>query len=106
MGQRFRLKAGVDIEGFSPAVKVIARAMQQYGLILADNGSDWFISGVPDERWNNDILRELDRFSGADFEAVDVSSLMVHPDSGQVRPGTTATRTNLSWPLLLLPHTP
>ena len=47
MGQRFRLKAGVDIDGFSPAVKVIARAMQQYGLILADNGTDWFISGVP-----------------------------------------------------------
>jgi len=83
MGQRFRLKAAFDISGFSPRIQVILRAMQRYGIILADNGSAWFISGVPDERWGNDELRELRDLHGADFEAVDVSSLMIDPDSGQ-----------------------
>jgi hypothetical protein len=84
MGQRFRLKANVDISGFSPSIQVILRAMQRYGIILADNGSAWFISGVPDERWDNDELHELHNLQGADFEAVHVSSLMIDPDSGQV----------------------
>mgnify|MGYP001488311039 CR=1 FL=1 len=106
MGQRFRLKAGVDTSGFSPQVQVILRAMQKYGIILADNGSDWFISGVPDERWDNDILHELDRLSGNDFEAVDVSGLMVNPDSGQVKPGTLPGGKGLSWLFLLLSGSP
>jgi hypothetical protein len=59
--------------------------MQKYGLILADNGSNWYISGAPNENWDNDALADdFDRVQGADFEAVDVSSLMVDPDSGQV----------------------
>src|SRR5512132_606120 len=58
MGQRFRLKADYAIGGFSPEVQVILRAMKKYGLILADNGSPWYISGVPDERWDNDMLHE------------------------------------------------
>ena len=86
MGQRFRLKAGYDISGFSPEVQVILQAMKTYGIILADNGSNWFISGAPDERWDNDMLRELRQVYGTDFEAVDVSSLILDPDSGQVRP--------------------
>ena len=86
MGQRFRLKASFDISGFSSEVRVILQAMKTYGIILADNGSDWFISGVPDERWDNEVLRELRQVRGDDFEAVDVSSLMLHPDSGQVKP--------------------
>ncbi|NLG72130.1 MAG: hypothetical protein GX495_08845 [Chloroflexi bacterium] len=85
MGQRFRLKRSFDISGFSPPVQVILRAMQTYGLILADNGSNWYISGAPDERWDNDMLRELKSVPGSAFEAVDVSSLMVDEDSGQVR---------------------
>lgn len=84
MGQRFRLKADFDISGFSPDVRVILRAMQRYGIILADNGSSWFISGVPDERWDNDVLRQLRQVTGSNFEAVDVSSLMADPDSGRV----------------------
>jgi hypothetical protein len=52
-------------------------------MILADNGSEWFISGAPDERWDNDLLHELHQVHGSDFEAVDVSSLMLDPDSGQ-----------------------
>jgi len=83
MGQRFRLKAGFDVSGFSPQAQVILRALKKYGMILADNGSPWFISGAPDEGWDNDVLHELDVVQGADFEAVDTSSLMVDPDSGQ-----------------------
>ncbi|MEA2002253.1 MAG: hypothetical protein U9N84_10280 [Actinomycetota bacterium] len=84
MGQRFRLKAGFDISGYSPEIQVILTAMKEYGLILADNGSSWFISGAPDDRWDNDMLHEWDDIPGSAFEAVDVSSLMVDPNSGQV----------------------
>jgi Uncharacterized protein contain chitin-binding domain type 3 len=85
MGQRFRLKASFDISGFSPEVQVILRALKKYGMILADNGSNWYISGVPDSRWNDDTLvGELRLVKGSDFEAVDESSLMVDPDSGKV----------------------
>ena len=81
MGQYFRLKADYDISGFSPEVQVILQAMKTYGLILADNGSAMFISGAPDERWDNDVLHEIDVVTASDFEAVDISSLMVDPDS-------------------------
>ncbi len=86
MGQRFRLRADFDVSGFSPEVQVILQAMKTYGIILADNGSAWFISGVPDERWNNDVLHELSQVHGADFKAVDVSGLMVNPNSGEACP--------------------
>lgn len=95
MGQRFRLKAGFDISGFSPQVRVILQAFKAYGLILADNGSDWFISGAPDDRWDNNMLRELRHVPGSAFEAVDVSSLMLHPGSGQVRTSTPAWNTEI-----------
>jgi hypothetical protein len=85
MGQRFRLRADFDVSGFPPEVQVILRALKTYGAILADNGAPWFISGAPDERWNNDALHELHRVQGSDFEAVDVSSLMVDPDSAGTR---------------------
>jgi hypothetical protein len=85
MGARFRLKSSYDISGFSPEIQVILQAMKDYGIILADNGSNWYVSGAPDERWNNDHLHELDVLTGANFEAVDVSGLMVDPDSGAVR---------------------
>ena len=84
MGQRFRLKADYDIAEYSPEIRVILTAMKEYGLILADNGAAWFISGAPDSRWDNDMLHEWDNIPGSAFEAVDVSSLMVDPDSGQV----------------------
>jgi hypothetical protein len=84
MGQRFRLKASVNISTYSAPVQVILTAMKKYGIILADNGSNWFISGVPDSRWNNDTLQELRNISGNDFEAVDCQTLMVDPNSGQV----------------------
>jgi hypothetical protein len=56
--------------------------MRQYGIILADNGSNWYVSGAPDERWDNDMLHLLDVLTGDDFEAVDTSALIVNPDSG------------------------
>jgi len=90
MGQRFRLKTSFDISSFSPDVQVILTALKKYGMILADNGSSWYLSGVPDDRWNNDDLHEFGQITGAAFEAVDVSSLMVDPDSGQTS-GTVET---------------
>jgi hypothetical protein len=85
MGQRFRLKAEVPIDDFSPTNQVILQALKTYGMLLADNGSDWFLSGVPDDLWDNDDLHELqERIHGSDFEAVDCTSLMLDPDSGQV----------------------
>lgn len=83
MGLRVRLRADFDISGYSPHARVILQAMKTYGMILADNGSAWYVSGVPDERWDNDVLHELDDVTGANFEVVDVSSLMIDPDSGQ-----------------------
>lgn len=83
MGQRFRLRADFDAGGMSAEVQVIVTAMKRYGIILADNGSRWFLSGAPDERWDNEELRQLMSIVGADFEAVDVSGLMIEPNSGQ-----------------------
>ncbi len=70
MGLRLRLKAGVDISGFSPRNQAILRALKKYGMIVADNGGDWFLCGAPDERWDDDDLHQLHRIRGRDFEAV------------------------------------
>lgn len=85
MGQRFRLRADFDASGFSSEARVIVAALKRYGIVLADNGSAWFLSGAPDERWDDDALRDLRGIRGADFEAVDVSSLMADPGSARVR---------------------
>ncbi len=83
MGTRFRLKASFDISGYSAVNQIILTALKQYGMMLADNGSSWYISGAPDDRWNNDDLHLLNNIAGSNFEAVDVSPLMVDPNSGQ-----------------------
>jgi hypothetical protein len=83
MGIRVRLKAGFDISTFSATNQIILTALKEYGMLLADNGANWYMSGVPDPRWDNDDLRDLARVEGSDFEVVDVSSLIVDPDSGQ-----------------------
>jgi len=70
MGLRVRLKADFDISGYPAKVQVILKALKTYGMILADNGGDLFISGVHDMRWNNDELGALKRVQGRDFEAV------------------------------------
>ena len=66
-------------------MRPIIVALKTYGAIVADNGSPWYISGVPDERWDNDALHTLGAIKGSDFEAVDASSLQLDPNSGQVR---------------------
>lgn len=86
MGARFRLKASYDISGFSPQAQILLQAMKTYGIVLADNGSDWYVSGAPDDRWNNDVLHELDVVTGNDFEAVDTSVIMLDPNSGEASP--------------------
>ena len=75
MGERLRLKAGVDISGLPRQARVVAKALKRYGLIVADNGSDWYISGAPHPRWDNDQLRALRTLSGRDFEVVDTRAL-------------------------------
>jgi len=75
MGLRVRLKASFDTRGFPPQTRVVLEALKRYGMILADNGSSWFISGAPDARWSNDDLHSLSRVTGADFEVVDTSRL-------------------------------
>jgi hypothetical protein len=80
MGLRVRLKASVNIASFPPQARVVLRALQRYGMILADNGSPWYVSGAPNRHWNNDALHTLGRLTGADFEVVDTSSL---PEPGK-----------------------
>jgi hypothetical protein len=79
-----RLRADADLSGLGPQARVVATAMQTHGVIVADNGSPWFISGVPDPRWSNDDLHTLRRLFGHDFEAIDSAGLMIHPDSGAI----------------------
>ncbi|MFL5916767.1 MAG: hypothetical protein ACJ752_14195 [Gaiellaceae bacterium] len=75
MGLRVRLKASVNVASFPRQARVVLRALQRYGMILADNGSPWYVSGAPNRRWSNDELHSLGRLTGADFEVVDTSSL-------------------------------
>ncbi|MDO8210729.1 hypothetical protein [Conexibacter sp. CPCC 206217] len=70
MGLRVRLKHKTSLKGLPPQARVIAQAMKTYGLLLADNGSPWYVSGAPSPRWDNDQLHSLDRLSGRDFEVV------------------------------------
>ena len=75
MGMRVRLKAGVDISGFPPGARVILQALKTYGMILADNGGNWFLSGAPDSRWNDDEMNALKRLTGNEFEVVKMGPL-------------------------------
>ena len=77
MGLRVRLKADVDISGFPRQARIVLQALKTYGMIVADNGANWYISGAPDPHWSNDDLHTLGRITGSDFEVVDTSSL--HP---------------------------
>ena len=83
MGLRFRLKANVDLSRFPAPMQVILRALKKYGMVIADNGSAWYLSGAPDPRWSDDDLRTLSQLTGNDFEAVDVSGLQVSANSAQ-----------------------
>ena len=92
MGAWFRLKAGFDISGYSAENQVILRALKKHGMVLADNGASWFMSGAPDPGWNDDDLNRLRNVPGSMFEAVDVSSLPGSTTSYAVNgPVTTTT---------------
>ena len=75
MGMRMRLKASFDISQFSATNQVILTALQQYGMIMADNGSNMYISGAPDDRWDNDDLHNLDQVTASDFEVVTMNPI-------------------------------
>ncbi len=79
MGMRVRLKASFDISSYSAANKVILTALKKYGMFLADNGSDMFLSGAPDPRWSDDDLHNLTQVHGSDFEVVQMSGLVTQP---------------------------
>jgi hypothetical protein len=74
-GARFRLKAGFAVGGYSPQAQAILQAMQTYGIVLADNGSPWYVTGAPHAGWDDDVLHELDELTGDDFEAVETAEL-------------------------------
>jgi len=76
MGMRVRLKAGFDISGFSPHIQVILKALKKYGMFVADNGSNWYISGAPDSRWDDDELGELKTIPGKYFEVVKMGTII------------------------------
>ncbi len=75
MGMRMRLKSSFDISSFSATNQVILTAMKQYGVIMADNGSNMYISGAPDDRWDNDDLHNLDQVTASDFEVVKMGTV-------------------------------
>jgi hypothetical protein len=106
LGQRFRLKAAVDISGYSARNQVILRAFKKYGLILADNGSNWYFSGTHDDRWSDDELNQLKNLRGSNFEAVDISGWLnnpaFNPNSAAV-PGTSPGNGNPSGGATLTP---
>ncbi|HET8805740.1 MAG TPA: hypothetical protein VFM47_04665 [Gaiellales bacterium] len=79
MGLRVRLKSSFDLSQLSPQARVVAVALQHYGMILADNGSPWYVSGVSNKRFNDDDLRTLNRITGRDLEVVDTSGLVDTP---------------------------
>ncbi len=85
MGARFRLDAGFNISTYSAQAQVVLRAMQHYGLIVADNGSNWYFGGTADAGWPSSLIAELKQVPASAFEAVDESSLMIDPGSGQAR---------------------
>jgi hypothetical protein len=82
MGTRFRLKAAKDISAYPPQSQVILKALKTYGLILADNGSAWYLSGSPDSRWDNNDLHSLGGITGADLEVVQLGTVYTADPTG------------------------
>ena len=107
MGLRVRLKASVDISGYPAQAQVVLAALKRYGLILADNGSAWYISGAPDDRWDNTQLATLSGIKGSDLEVVQMGTVYTSDPTGAApaitsftaAPGALATgaSTQLSW---------
>ena len=77
MGMRFRMKQDYDCTAYTSEVRVLCQAMKRYGMIVADNGSNWYVSGAPDARWSDGNLRDLKRIPGDAFEVVDTGDSLV-----------------------------
>jgi hypothetical protein len=92
MGARFRLTRSFRAAGMSAEAKVVVRALRHYGLILADNGSDWFFQGTVDDRWTNDLMDELKTIPARAFVAVDASGCRVSKGSGRFSYGRRCPR--------------
>jgi hypothetical protein len=75
MGLRLRLRRAYPVASFPPQARIVLRALKRYGMIVADNGSSWYVSGAPDPGWDNDDLHTLGRIKGSDFRVVDTSTL-------------------------------
>jgi hypothetical protein len=78
MGMRVRLKAGFNLTGYPPSARVVLQALKTYGMIVADNGSDWFVSGVADARWNDGEINTLKQVHGSDFEVVKMGAVVTN----------------------------
>jgi hypothetical protein len=75
MGLRLRLRKDYPVASFPPQARIVLRALKRYGMIVADNGSSWYVSGAPDPGWNNDDLHTLGLIKGSDFRVDDTSTL-------------------------------
>jgi hypothetical protein len=96
MGLRVRLKASYDISGFPAELRVVLQALKSYGMMVADNGSDWFVGGSPDPRWDDEALSAIRQVKGSDFEVVD--SRYLAPKAFTVSlPQTAAVREGDAW---------
>ena len=96
MGLRVRLRADFDVGGFPPLVQTILRGLKKYGMMVADNGADWYVSGAPDSRWDDEALHTLDGVTGGDFEVVDSRALL--PGAFYVSlPATASAREGVRW---------
>ena len=96
MGLRVRLRADFDVSGFPPVVQTILKGLKKYGMMVADNGADWYVGGAPDSRWDDDALHALDGVTGGDFEVVDSRALL--PGAFYVSlPATATAREGVRW---------
>jgi ribosomal protein L24E len=93
MGARFRLRGDFDVTKYRADTQAVLRAMQRYGLILADNGSNWFFTGAASNSWPDPFISELKTIPASAFDAVDATSLQLDANSGQVRPAVTGPPT-------------
>src|SRR5207249_11122356 len=99
MGERFRLKASFDISAYPAADRVILQALKDYGMIVADNGGNWFLSGTPSSRWSDDDLHLLTQVPGSAFEAVNLRPVVssLGQTSGPTAGGTPVTINGLNF---------
>lgn len=102
MGTRMRLKASVDISRYPASCQVVLRALKRYGMILADNGSNWFVTGAPDPRWNDNEINTLKGIKGSDFEVIQLGYPGAPTDTAPAAPANLQATAgtllaNLSW---------